>query len=271
MYTAQVFVWATRAKNSVPGYCLGASMPASPNGIDPTPLCTPSTTAIASTANPNPEVLVQNIQTFNISLLVFDTTQTIQITPNTCPAGGVNNTITEFANVQQSENDFTGNVNPPSGTGTLPNYPNFGANSNANSLVEWSLLPFQTTGFGITGCSGPGGTTSTGAPCPVTSNSPIPLPIGVTVNPQTLAGYNACQLPTGAFNGIQPINGQFVPGIGQLTQVGPLSQTQFLPASNNTNSLVTIYSCRPTIAPAWLNSPWYPGNANPTTVGPLGL
>jgi len=261
LYTAQVFVWATRAKNSVPGYCLGASMPASPNGVDPTPLCSPSTTAIASTANPNPEVLVQNVQSFNISLLVFDTTQTIQITPNTCPGTGVNNTITEFANVQQPENDFTGNVQPPWGTGTVPNYPNFGPNSNSNSLVAWSLLPFQTTGTSITGCFGPGGTTALGLPCPVSANAPIPLPVNVSVNPQTLAQYNSCAIPTGTFNGVTQISGQSIPGVGSLTQVGPLSQTQFVPSINNTNNLVTIYACRPTIAPAWLNSPLYPGNS----------
>ena len=90
-------------------------------------------------------------------------------------------------------------------------------------------------------------------------NIPVPLPQGVTVNAQTLAQYNACLLPTGTFNGIA-INGSQVPGIGQLVQTGPLSQTTFIPAANNTNNLVTIYACRPTVAPAWLNSILYPGN-----------
>jgi hypothetical protein len=57
------------------------------------------------------------------------------------------------------------------------------------------------------------------------------------------------------------VTGQCVPGIGTLTQVGPLSSTQFQPISNGSNTLVTIYSCRPTIAPAWINSPLYPGNS----------
>jgi hypothetical protein len=80
------------------------------------------------------------------------------------------------------------------------------------------------------------------------------------VIPQTLAQYNACSLPNGMFNG-QAINGQSVPGIGTLQQVGPLSQTTFIPAPNTTNFNVTVYACRPTVAPAWLNSPNYPGNA----------
>jgi len=79
------------------------------------------------------------------------------------------------------------------------------------------------------------------------------------VAPQTLAQYNACLLPTGTFNGIA-VNGSQIPGIGQLVQTGPLSQTTFIPAANNTNNLVTIYACRPTVAPAWLNSINYPGN-----------
>jgi hypothetical protein len=276
LYTADVYVWATRAKNSVPGYCLGASMPASSTttGADPVPLCATSP-AIASSSNPHPEVIVTLQQTFKVSLFVFDTTQVIQITPNTCPASGIAATFTAFATVANSENLFTGNITPPFGPGSIPDYPNFG--QNASQLVEWSLLPFQTTGTNITGCFGPGGTTSTipFAPCPNpfapnaqggnasggnNINSPIPLPTGVSVDPQSLQDYNACRLPTGKFNGTA-INGSSVPGIGSITQTGPISQTQFVPSSNGSNNGVTIYACRPTVAPAWLNSPLYPGNA----------
>ena len=50
LYTADVYVWSTRVKNSVPGYCLGASMPASSlvDGSDPTPLCVTSTAAASA-------------------------------------------------------------------------------------------------------------------------------------------------------------------------------------------------------------------------------
>ena len=149
LYTATVYVWATRAKNSVPGYCLGSDFAV--DGGSPT-ICAPSSAAIASSTNPNPEVVVTNQQFFNVSLFVFDTTQVIQITPNSCPTGGVTNGITEFATIGGiSENLFTGNITPPYGPGSFPNYPNFGAN--AAQLVEWSLLPFQTTGTNITGCT----------------------------------------------------------------------------------------------------------------------
>jgi hypothetical protein len=280
IYTAQVFVWSTRAKNSVPGYCLGASMPAAPNGIDPVPLCGVSTVGVASSTNPNPEVLVQNVQTFNVSLVVFDTTQIIQITPSNCPTSngntGFQGSVTEIAGVANSENLFTGNIAPPAGPGSVPNYPNFGPNANSNSLVEWSLLPFQTTGTNITGCSGPSGTLVNGGPCPQNSlpaGSLIPLPFNVGVNAQTLAQYNACQLPTGFFcasgatpcnantAGAVPITGASVPGIGSLTQTGPVSQTTFNVVGTTANTYATIYACRPTVAPAWLNSPNYPGNA----------
>jgi len=262
LYTADVYVWSTRAKNSVPGYCLGASMPAASatTGADPIPLCATSTGA-ASSANPNPEVLVSGQQTFKVTLFVFDTTQVIQITPNTCPVGGITTSTTEFATVANSENLFTGNITPPYGPGSIPNYGNFGPNG--SSLVVWSLLPFQTTGTSITGCFSPGQI------CPATNgnpngglnvNFPVALPNGVSVNAQTLAQYNACALPTGKF-GATVIDGSSVPGIGSLTQTGPLSQTTFVPASNGTNNQVTLYACRPTVAPAWLNSAIYPGNA----------
>jgi hypothetical protein len=81
----------------------------------------------------------------------------------------------------------------------------------------------------------------------------------VTVNAQTLAAYNACSLPTGSYNGTV-INGANVPGIGSLQQGGALSQITFVPASNGANPTVTIYACRPTVAPAWINSVLYPGN-----------
>jgi len=257
-YTAQVFVWSTRAKNTIPGYCLGSSMPISPAGIDPTPNpCTPSTSAIGSSANPNPFVPVTNVQTFNVSLFVFDTTQVIQITPNSCQST-TQPSVTEIGQVSNSENLNTGNIVPPFGNGSLPNYPGFGPNG--DDLVVWSLLPFQTTGTNITGCFIPNQI------CALGSNQPVALPQGVSVNAQTLAQYNACALPTGKFNGQsivngQPVSGVFVPGIGSLLQPGPISQTTFIPGGNGTNNQWTIYACRPTVAPAWLNSPLYPGNS----------
>jgi hypothetical protein len=263
LYTATVYVWSTRAKNSVPGYCLGASMPASPNGVDPLPLCGPgSSSAIASSSNPNPEVTVTVEQTFNVTLSVFDTTQTIQITPNICPTPAISNNLQLFSTVANPENLFTGNVFAPFGPGSIPNYPNFGQNGNTGQqLVEWSLLPFQTTGTSVTGCFVPNST------CPNGNLTPIPLPTGVSVNAETLAQYNSCALPTGSFNGQTTttscpggINGSCVPGIGTLSQTGPISQTTFIPAGNGSNTNVTIYACRPTVTPAWLNSPLYPGN-----------
>jgi len=255
-YNANVYVWATRAKNSVPGYCLGASMPISAAGVDPTPLC-PTSVPPADSGNPHPLVTVTLQQTFNVSLLVFDTTQVIQITPNSCQPTSLPS-ITEFAGVLNSENLFTGNIAPPFGPGSFPNYPNFGPNS--DDLVEWSLLPFQTTGTSITGCFDPNQI------CAIGSNQPVQLPVNVSVDPQTLAQYNACALPTGKFNGSatfngQTVNGAFVPGIGSLVQTGPISSTTFLPAGTGANTTFTIYACRPTVAPAWLNSPNYPGNA----------
>ena len=267
-YTAQVFVWSTRAKNVVPGYCLGSSMPISPGGVDPTPNpCTPSTSAIGSSSNPNPFVPVQNVQTFTVSLFVFDTTQVIQITPNSCQSTS-QPSVTLSAGVENSENDNTGNPISPFGFGSAPAYSNFGPN--ADSLVQYSLLPFQTTGQNITGCFLPNqvcNQTVNGAG----SNQPVLLPAGVAVNAQTLAQYNACALPTGTFNGQSivnglTVNGAFVPGIGSLTQtgnitlLGPSSQATFIPAGNGTNGQWTLYVCRPTVAPAWLNSPLYPGN-----------
>jgi hypothetical protein len=267
-YTAQVFVWSTRAKNTVPGYCLGSSMPISPGGIDPTPNpCTPSTSAIGSSGNPNPFVPVQNVQTFNVSLFVFDTTQVIQITPNSCQPT-TQPSVTVFGDVLNSENINTGNVTPPFGVGSVPNYPGFGPNG--DSLVQFSLLPFQTTGANITGCFIPNqvcNQTINGAG----TNQPVALPVGVAVNAQTLAQYNACALPTGTFNGQSivngvPVNGAAVPGIGSLVQtgnialLGPSSQATFIPAGTGSNGQWTLYVCRPTVAPAWLNSPLYPGN-----------
>jgi hypothetical protein len=272
LYTAQVYVWSTRAKNVAPGYCLGASMPASPNGIDPTPLCGSkngiSPTNGATDNNPNPEILVSQEQTFNVTLYVFDTTQIIQITPNSCPAAGFTSQtpVTQFVTVANSENLFTGN--PLSGFGApfIPpaplaqNYPQFGPNG--DGLVEFSLLPFQTTGTAITAPC-PSNNTAACVPPLTGQNYTIPLPTNVTVNAQTLAQYNACQLPTGTFNNGTPvaINGASVPGIGSLQLTGAQSQTVFVPAANGTNTNVTIYACRPTVAPAWLN---YPGNGTTT-------
>ncbi len=165
--------------------------------------------------------------------------------------------------VGNSENLLTGN---PISTGSIPNYPNFGPNGDA--LVEFSLLPFQTTGTTITGCF------TNGVPCPPNSQQPIvPLPAGVTVDAQTLAQYNSCALPTGTYSSGQPnstpvvITGASVPGIGQLLQTGPISSTTFVPAAAIGNSQVTVYACRPTVAPAWLNSPLYPGNSLTDSAG----
>jgi hypothetical protein len=260
VYTADVYVWSTRAKNSVPGYCLGSSMPISPNGVDPFTVaggpCATSA-AVGSSSNPNPWVPVTSGQTFRVTLFVFDTTQVIQITPNGVPNGGLvpGGTFTLFATVANSENLFTGNIIPPFGQGSFPNYPNFGPNGDA--LVAWSLLPFQTTGAGITGCTSNNVVCATGT----NSNSPVPLPAGVTLDKQTLAQYNACTLPTGTFNGA-PINGQSVPGLGSLLSTGPSSSTSFTAANPLNNTGVTVYTCRPTVAPAWLNSALYPGNAS---------
>jgi len=284
LYTAQVYVWSTRAKNSVPGYCLGASMPPSgAGGVDPSPLCGAmngaNPTGSASDNNPHPEILVQLQQTFMVTLYVFDTTQIVQITPNSCPTNGfVSATpVTEFVTVANSENLNTGN--PLSGFGApfvppaplAETYPQFGPNG--DGLVVFSLLPFQTTGAPIT------------APCPSNNsascvppftgrNFTIPLPTGVQLTNdiqigavpagtpgmgQTLAEYNACKLPTGVFNGMA-INGSSVPGVGTLEQTGALSQTVFVPASTGTNANVTVYACRPTVAPAWLATE--PGQTN---------
>ena len=263
-YTATVYVWSTRAKNSAPGYCLGASMPTSPLGLDPVPLCgSKSSTGPATDTNPNPEVLVGSEQMFNVSLYVFDTTQIVQITQSSCPTSGfVSNTpVTQFVTVANSENLFT--ANPLSGFVTATNpligpaYPQFGPNG--DGLVEFSLLPFQTTGQPITSPCPSNNTVNCLGAAPTGRNYTIPLPTGVTVNAQTLVAYNACALPTGKYNGTA-IDGTNVPGIGSLQQGGALSQITFVPISTGTNANVTIYACRPTVAPAWLNSVLYPGN-----------
>jgi hypothetical protein len=275
LYTAQVYVWSTRAKNVAPGYCLGASMPASPNGIDPTPLCGStggiSPTNGATDNNPHPEILVSQEQTFNVTLYVFDTTQIIQITPNSCPASGfVGGTpVTQFVTVANSENLFTGNPLTGFGAPFIPpaplaqNYPQFGPNGDA--LVVFSLLPFQTTGTAITAPC-PSNNTASCVPPLTGQNYSIPLPTNVAVNPQTLAQYNACQLPTGTFQGAATyngltVNGAYVPGIGTLQLTGAQSQTVFVPAPNGSNTTATIYACRPTVAPAWLN---FAGNGTTT-------
>jgi len=61
--------------------------------------------------------------------------------------------------------------------------------------------------------------------------------------------------------GTTPITGASVPGVGTLQLTGAQSQTVFVPAANGSNTTVTIYACRPTVAPAWLNSSLYPGNS----------
>jgi hypothetical protein len=469
LYSAQVFVWATRVKNSVPGYCLGASMGADPSASGTNALCgaiSGSSTNGATDLNPHPEVLVQSGQMFTVTLYVFDTTQIVQITPNSCPSAGFVSgaPVTQFVTVANSENIDTGNgvvaavtstvalptsgivagvpsssvttgtailpttgpvgtgsdsitvqvgamnpVNislgglstqlvlvalnqfliptlPPSvtftaalnatnhlvltatgptpasvvvsftyntaasqtelglpgtavsvagdsftvqvgsgtvwpiyvggntaaqilaqlnsppvtnitaslnyankivlaaltnsltiGPSTLPTaaglidlgltagatgagpatvYPQFGPN--ADALVVFSLLPFQTTGLPITQpCSS---NNSVSCPPGTGTNVTIPLPAGVTVTAQTLAQYNACQLPTGMYSGAV-ITGSSVPGIGTLQLTGAQSQTVFVPSPNGANTAATIYACRPTIAPAWLDSTVYPGNS----------
>jgi len=142
------------------------------------------------------------------------------------------------------------------GAGASTVYPQFGPNM--DQTVVFSLLPFQTTGTAVT------------QPCPSNNsvscppgtgvNVTIPLPAGVTLTPQTLAQYNACALPTGFYGG-GPITGLSVPGIGTLQETGAQSQTVFVPNPNGTNTNVTIYVCRPTVAPAWLDSTVYPGNS----------
>ena len=261
LYTANVYVWSTRAKNSVPGYCVGASIPASgTNGTDPSPLCSANgTSGPATDSNPNPEILIQQEQMFTVSLMVFDTTQVIQITPNSCPTNGfVSQTpVTQFITVANSENLDTGNPLNGFGTTTGVTYPQFGPN--ADGLVVFSLLPFQTTGSAIT-IPCPSNNSASCVPPLTGQNFPVPLPGGVTVNAQTIAQYNACALPTGTFGG-QPITGASVPGIGTLQLTGAQSQTVFVPAANGTNITATIYACRPTVAPAWLDSTGYPGNS----------
>jgi hypothetical protein len=261
LYTANVYVWSTRAKNSIPGYCLGASMPASGSGgADPTPLCGPTSSSNGATdGNPNPEILVQQQQMFTVTLFVFDTTQIIQITPNSCPTNGflTSTPVTQFVTVANSENIDTGNPLNGFGIPTGATYPQFGPN--ASGLVAFSLLPFQTTGAAIT-IPCPANNSASCVPPLTGQNFTVPLPAGVTVTAQTPAQYNACNLPTG-FAGTTAITGASVPGVGTLQLTGPQSQTVFVPAANGTNTNVTIYACRPTVAPAWLNSSLYPGNS----------
>jgi hypothetical protein len=131
-YSAQVYVWSTRAKNSVPGYCLGADITAPSTGC---------ATGPASSTNPYPEVLVTGEQMFNVRLIVNDTSQAIQIT-NPCPATGIlgGSDFILTATVSNSENLATGNPFAPFGTSVTPFFANFGVNGNSN--VVWSLVPF---------------------------------------------------------------------------------------------------------------------------------
>jgi hypothetical protein len=269
LYTANVYVWSTRAKNSVPGYCLGASIPASgTNGTDPTPLCSANgTTNGAADSNPNPEILVQQQQMFTVTLMVFDTTQVIQITPSSCPTGGfVSATpVSQVVTVANSENLNTGNPLNGFGTSVGTVYPQFGPN--ADSLVVYSLLPFQTTGMQLTSpCPSNNSAACIGSTTGSNFTQYTTLPAGVTVIAQTSAQYNACSLPAGTYNGSatfngQTVNGNYVPGIGSLQETGAQSQTVFVPSNTGTNTQATIYACRPTVAPAWLDSTLYPGNS----------
>jgi len=201
IYDADVYVWSDRAKNSVPGYCLGASIIALSKGCQPGP---------ASSANPFPLVQVLQQQTFHVTLSVFDTSQIIQITPNSCPTGGISpgQTVPLFDTVANSQNLATGNPLSPFGVGSIANFPNFGING--SDTVVWSLKP-----FGI--ASG-----------------------------QSLADLQAC---------VEPPGGQSIAGVGSLTNIGPISQTNFIAASpfgQNVQGSVTFFACRPTIAPGFI-------------------
>jgi hypothetical protein len=160
-------------------------------------------------------------QTFNVTLSVFDTTQIIQITPNSCPTGGINPgaIVPIFATVSNSENVGTGNPIPPFGNGSIPNYPNFLINgSQAGQNVIWSLIPWTPT---------------------------TQYPVG---GPQGAVALNAC---------IQPAGGASIAGIGTISNNGPISQSQFVaanPFGSNPGGNVHIYACRPTVTPAWSNS-----------------
>jgi hypothetical protein len=215
-YSAQVYVWSSRAKNTVPGYCLGANITALSNGCQP---------GAASSTNPYPEVQVTQQQMFNVNLFVNDTTQVIQIT-STCPSGGINpgQTVPLFATVNNSENDNTGNPIPAFGAGAIPNYPSFGNNGSVGGQnVVWSLVPF-----------GP----SSG---------------------QTQAQLDSCTPPT---------NAQSIANVGSLSSVGPIASTTFVAAAsfgNSPNGQVTIYACRPTVAPAFQASPLYMYDATKAT------
>ena len=131
-YSAQVYVWSTRAKNSVPGYCLGANIQAPSSGCAAGP---------ASSTNPFPLVQVTGEQMFNVRLIVNDTSQAIQIT-NPCPASGIQagSDFILTSTVSNSENLATGNPFAPFGTTVTPFFANFGVNGNSN--VVWSLVPF---------------------------------------------------------------------------------------------------------------------------------
>jgi len=202
LYTAQVFVWSTRAKNTVPGYCLGANMLVSPTGGDIGPcdslLAADGNPATGNSANPNPLVDVQNIQTFNVTLFVFDTTQIIQITPNACPTNGIvpGQTIPLTATVANSENLDTGNIVPPFGSGSTPNYPNFGPN--ADGTVVWSLVPWTPTTPGLLNCALPAGGASNGLGTinntgPLSETSFTAAASFVNTNPSGVVTFYACR------------------------------------------------------------------------------
>ncbi len=195
LYTAQVFVWSTRAKNSVPGYCLGQSAPTSPNGVDGS--CTG--TGAASSANPNPLVAVTTAQTFTVQLFVFDTTQVVQITPNACPTNGISpgQTIPIIDTIANSENLFTGNITPPYGPGSLPNYPNFGPNGDGTAV--WSLTPWTPATPGLLSCTlPPGGQTVPGIGTinnvgPISESSFTASASFLNTNPSGTVTFYACR------------------------------------------------------------------------------
>ena len=200
LYSAQVFVWSTRAKNSVPGYCLGASMGSDPNATGSNPLCGVLPTAPfgatggASDPNPHPEVPVTYGQTFTVSLYVFDTTQIVQITPNSCPTTGfVSGTpVTQFVTVANSENLDTGNGNIAAVTGTvaLPTSGTIGTPS-TNVHHRHVGLPLASAAAPCNLIGSPGSCVSL---CPVTARPrqhqfPDGGAVASAVNPTPMTAY----------------------------------------------------------------------------------
>jgi hypothetical protein len=141
---------------------------------------------------------VQNVQTFNVTLFVFDTTQIIQITPNACPTNGIvpGQTIPLTATISNSENLDTGNVIPPFGSGSTPNYPNFGPNG--DGTVVWSLVPWTPASPGLLSCALPAGGASNGLGTinntgPLSETSFTAAASFVNTNPSGVVTFYACR------------------------------------------------------------------------------